>query len=84
VRRMEKGDLIEDNGLYCINPTSFLEVAHMQVYSQMQSFFKEVAATWRKTQIVNLTILASAILSCRSLTLAELARAYPRKQRCKV
>lgn len=56
----------------------------MQVYSQMMSFFKEVAATWRKTQIVNLTILAAAILSRKSLSVAELARAYPKKQQRKV
>jgi hypothetical protein len=49
----------------------------MQLYPQLFAFFKEIAPTWRKTQLVNFALLGQAIFQRRSLVLAELARAYP-------
>lgn len=49
----------------------------MQLYAQLRSFFKELAPTWRKTQVVNLSLLASAIFSHKCLTVAALARSFP-------
>jgi hypothetical protein len=49
----------------------------MQLYPQLLAFFKEVAPNWRKTQLVNFSLLGQAIFQRRSLVLAELARAYP-------
>jgi hypothetical protein len=49
----------------------------MRVYPDMLQFIKFLAPLWRKTRLVNLALLASAILSRRSLNLSELARAYP-------
>jgi hypothetical protein len=51
---------------------------------QLHSFFKQLAPTWRKTQLVNLTLLASAILSDRQLCIAQLARSFPRNAKPKV
>jgi len=56
----------------------------MQLYTQLVSFFKQVAPTWRKTQLDNLALLAQALYRRRSLTLSELARAYPIPQRRQV
>lgn len=49
----------------------------MHIYTYLLPFFKEIAPGWRKTQLVNLTLLAQALFRRRSLTLTELARAYP-------
>ncbi|MCL4534980.1 MAG: hypothetical protein M1370_07480, partial [Bacteroidetes bacterium] len=47
------------------------------MYLLLQSFLKQVAPTWRKSQLTNLTLLSQALFRHRSLCLAELARAYP-------
>jgi hypothetical protein len=60
------------------------EVVAIKVYSQLQAFFKQLAPNWRKTQLVNLTILASAILSDRKLCIAQLARSFPSNGKPKV
>ena len=49
----------------------------MELDPHLLSFIKEIAPTWRKTQLVNLALLAQAIFRRRSLVLTELARAYP-------
>lgn len=49
----------------------------MELYPQLLSFIKEVAPTWRKTQLANLTLLGQALFQRHSLVLTELARAYP-------
>lgn len=49
----------------------------MYIYTQLLPFFKEITPGWRKTQLVNLALLSSAISRRKSLVLAELARAYP-------
>ncbi len=47
------------------------------MYLLLQSFLKQVAPAWRKTQLTNLTLLSHALFRKRSLCVAELARAYP-------
>lgn len=49
----------------------------MTVYPLLGSFLKQLAPSWRKTQLDNLTCLSCALYERRSLCLAELARAYP-------
>lgn len=49
----------------------------MQLYTRLLSFCNQLAPTWRKTQVVNLALLAQAIHRRRSLVLTDLARAYP-------
>jgi hypothetical protein len=49
----------------------------MQLYPRLFSFCKQIAPTWRKTQVVNLALLGQAIHRRRSLVLTDLARAYP-------
>lgn len=49
----------------------------MELYPQLLLFIKEIAPSWRKTQLVNLTLLAQAFFHRRSLVLTELARCYP-------
>lgn len=44
---------------------------------QGESGDKQVAPTWRKSQLTNLTLLSHALFRKRSLCIAELARAYP-------
>lgn len=61
-----------------LSETNNLGGRPIKVYSLMQSFFNELAPTWRKTQITNLTILANALLSRKTLCTADLARAYPK------
>jgi hypothetical protein len=56
----------------------------MKLYTQLLPFFKEIAPTWRKTQLVNLALLASALFQKRRFLLSELARAYPIPARRKV
>jgi len=48
----------------------------MIVYPDIVRFIKSLAPLLRKTQLVNLALLASAIILRRSLCLSELARAY--------
>ncbi len=43
----------------------------------MQSFLNQMAPSWRKSQLNNLTLLSHALFRKRSLCIAELARAYP-------
>jgi hypothetical protein len=47
------------------------------VYTLLWSFLKQLAPTWRQTQLANLSLLAHALFKHQSLNLAELARAYP-------
>lgn len=47
------------------------------MYLLLQSFLKQVAPHWRKSQLTNLTLLTHALLRKRSLCVAELARTYP-------
>jgi hypothetical protein len=47
------------------------------VYLLLQSFLNQVAPSWRKTQLTNLTLLSHALFRKRSLCIAELARTYP-------
>jgi hypothetical protein len=49
----------------------------LQVYGPLRRFVAELVPTWRITRIKNLALLASALLMSRSLSLSELARAYP-------
>lgn len=49
----------------------------MELYPQLLPFIKELAPTWRKTQLSNLVLLSSALFQRRSLVLTELARSYP-------
>lgn len=56
----------------------------MQVYSLMESFFKELAPSWRKTQFDNLVELTHAIFVRKTLCVANLAREYRPKQKTKV
>ncbi|MBM4463950.1 MAG: transposase [Chloroflexi bacterium] len=49
----------------------------MTVYPLLGSFLKQLAPSWRKTQLDNLARLSYALYHRRSLSLAELARAYP-------
>jgi hypothetical protein len=49
----------------------------MQLYTRLLPFCKLLAPTWRKSQLVNLALLAQAIAQRHSLVLTELARAYP-------
>lgn len=49
----------------------------MTLYNQLFPFIKELAPTWRKTQLVNLALLASALFHKRRFLLSELARTYP-------
>jgi hypothetical protein len=49
----------------------------VQVYAALRAWLAELVPTWRVTRTTNLALLASAILSRRSLCLSELARAYP-------
>lgn len=56
----------------------------MQLYTRLLSFCNQVAPTWRKTQVVNLALLAQALYRRRSLVLTELARAYPMPSQRKV
>jgi hypothetical protein len=53
-----------------------LEVALIIVYPDIVRFIKFLAPLLRKTQLVNLALLALAIILRRSLCLSELARAY--------
>ncbi len=48
----------------------------MVVYTDALKFIKSLAPLLRKTRLVNLALLVSAIISRRSLCLSELARAY--------
>lgn len=56
----------------------------MIVYPVLGSFLKQLAPSWRKTQLDNLTHLSYALYQRRSLCLAELARAYPPPTRPRV
>ncbi len=56
----------------------------MALYPLLLSFIKEVAPTWRKTQMSGLALLAQAIFRRHSLVLTELARAYPIPEERKV
>jgi hypothetical protein len=56
----------------------------MKVYSLMRSFFKELAPTWRKTQLDNLTDLTQALFARKTLCVAHLAREYRPKHKPKV
>ena len=49
----------------------------LQVYGPLRRFVAELVPTWRVTRTRNLALLASALLVRRSLSLSELARAYP-------
>ena len=49
----------------------------LQVYGPLRRLVAELVPTWRVTRTRNLALLASAILVRRSLSLSELARAYP-------
>jgi hypothetical protein len=49
----------------------------MQLYTRLLCFCNQVVPTWRKSQRVNLALLAQAIAKRHSLVLTELARAYP-------
>lgn len=49
----------------------------MPLYTQLIAFCKELAPSWRKTQLTNLALLSQAIFRRRSLVLADLARSYP-------
>ena len=49
----------------------------LQVYAPLRRFVAELVPTWRITRTKNLALLASAVLVRRSLSLSELARAYP-------
>ncbi len=49
----------------------------MELYPLVLSFIKEVAPSWRMTQVRGLALLAQAIFRRHSLVLTELARAYP-------
>lgn len=49
----------------------------MELYPHLVSFIKEVAPSWRKTQVRNLALLSQAIFRRHSLVITELARAYP-------
>ncbi len=56
----------------------------MELYPLILSFIKEIAPTWRKTQMSGLALLVQAIFRRHSLVLTELARAYPIPQERKV
>jgi hypothetical protein len=56
----------------------------MELYPLVLSFIKEIAPTWRKTEMSGLALLTQAIFRRRSLVLTELARAYPIPQQRKV
>ena len=56
----------------------------MTVYHMMLDFCKEVAVTWRQTQITNLALAACALLERRTLTLSHLAQQLPRPDKPKV
>jgi hypothetical protein len=49
----------------------------MELYRHLLPFIKEVAPSWRKTQLINLALLCQALFRRHSLALTELARAYP-------
>jgi hypothetical protein len=50
----------------------------------MFDFCKEIAVTWRKTQITNLALAASALLERKTLTLSHLAQQLPGSDKPKV
>lgn len=56
----------------------------MPLYTLLLSFCNQLVPTWRKSQRVNLALLAQAIHKRRSLVLTDLARAYPLPNRRKV
>ena len=56
----------------------------MPLYTLLLSFCNQLVPTWRKSQRVNLALLAQAIHRRRSLVLTDLARAYPLPNRRKV
>jgi hypothetical protein len=47
------------------------------VYHKLRSFCKDIAPTWRATQITNLALAACAIFERRTLTLSHLAQVFP-------
>ena len=49
----------------------------MRVYHMMFDFCKEIAVTWRKTQITNLALAACALLERKTLTLSQLTQQLP-------
>ena len=56
----------------------------MLLYPQLLAFCQQLLPNWRKTQQVNLALLAQAIFQRRSLVLTELARSYPIPRQRKV
>jgi hypothetical protein len=56
----------------------------MSLYPAMFAFVSELCPRWRRSQRVNLTLLCQALVARRSLTLTQLARAYPVPGRRKV
>lgn len=64
-------------GKWGVTNTPHPERCPMELYRHLMPFIKEIAPSWRKTQLVNLTLLCQALLCRHSLTLTELARAYP-------
>jgi hypothetical protein len=56
----------------------------MRVYHMMFDFCKDIAVTWRKTQITNLALAACALLERKTLTLSHLAQQLPGPEKPKV
>ena len=56
----------------------------MSLYARIFPFCKQVAPTWRLTQLVNLALLCQALFERHSLVLTDLARAYPVPKRRKI
>ncbi len=49
----------------------------MPVYAPLRAFLADLVPTWRRTHLTNLALLVAALLTRRSLSVSELARAYP-------
>ena len=56
----------------------------MSVYHMLHQFCKEIAVTWRKTQVVNLALAANAVFRRKTLTLSHLAQELPFPQKSRV